>query len=100
MEKSVSRVRSAVGRVWSPAGATSFRPRHSPAMMRIKSPPLDFEGRGTMRSMVGGFLAAKKSPSTAFGGPPPLQMQGRKSFQCLPEAEQQLALDFADIAGL
>lgn len=33
IENKVSRVRSAVGRVASPFGATSFRPRHSPAMI-------------------------------------------------------------------
>ena len=30
-----------------------------------------------MRSMVEGFSVPPKNPSTAFGGPPPLQMQGR-----------------------
>ncbi len=30
-----------------------------------------------MRSMVEGFCWHKEGPSTAFGGPPPLQMQGR-----------------------
>ena len=31
-----------------------------------------------MRSMVEGFCGeANKNPSTAFGGPPPLQPQGR-----------------------
>ena len=30
-----------------------------------------------MRSMVEGRLDEQQGPSTAFGGPPPLQMQGR-----------------------
>jgi hypothetical protein len=30
-----------------------------------------------MRSMVEGFYDGRRNPSTTFGGPPPLQMQGR-----------------------
>jgi len=55
--------------------------------MLIHIPPRDFSGRGTMRSMVEGrrrsrrFMVeefrAARGPSTAFGGPPPLQKQGR-----------------------
>ena len=54
-----------------------------------KNPPLVFEERGTAREASGGgargeaeggrFARAKgaSGPSTAFGGPPPLHMQGR-----------------------
>jgi hypothetical protein len=45
--------------------------------MRI-FPPLDFEGRGTIRRMVEGPVDAVKNPSTGFAGPPPLQMQWRR----------------------
>jgi error-prone DNA polymerase len=44
------------------------------------NPPLDFEGRGTMRSMVEGPLEPKKPLHRTSCGPPPLQMQGRNSL--------------------
>jgi hypothetical protein len=43
MENNVSRVRSAVGLVVSPLGATNGRERHSPEMIRIIS--MSFEIR-------------------------------------------------------
>ena len=43
-----------------------------------KFPPLDFEGRGTIRRMVEGPAGALKNPSTGFAGPPPQQMLGRR----------------------
>jgi error-prone DNA polymerase len=43
-------------------------------------PPLDFEGRGTMRSMVEGPSVPKKPLHRTSCGPPPLQMQGRNSL--------------------
>ncbi len=39
IENSASRARSLVGRVASPGGATSGRPRHWPAMILIAAPP-------------------------------------------------------------
>jgi len=44
------------------------------------NPPLDFEGRGTMRSMVEGPTESKKPLHRPSDGPPPLQKQGRNSL--------------------
>jgi hypothetical protein len=39
--------------------------------------PSDFEGRWQREALTEGFFGVTENPSTAFGGPPPLQMQGR-----------------------
>jgi hypothetical protein len=45
----------------------------------VPNPPLDFEGRGTRRSLVEGLFgtSSKKPHHRPSGGPPPLQKQGR-----------------------
>ena len=44
---------------------------------RPKNPPLDFEGRGTVRRTVEGPPAARTPLHHGSHGPPPLQKQGR-----------------------
>jgi len=48
-----------------------------PVLRRPQNPPLDFEGRGTVRRTVEGLLRPRMPLHHASHGPPPLQKQGR-----------------------
>ncbi len=79
-------------RGWDDRPGRSRRDDHGPRRRRnvpaesggLSILPPDFWGRGTIERRFNGggvFHKLAKGPSIAFGGPPPLQMQGRMRFR-------------------